>query len=213
MQPAWFLPLLVLGACEATTPQGAFEPRAVATAVAPTADETDGADEAETPDEDDPFADEVDPDEQGDVEELSPEELYRALGAGSEGDFDAALAEGGEPMITSPAAVAAPVEAVAAPVAAVQRWQAGQPMAGSWGVRLVSTVNGALPPRAILGLPDGSEKVVQPGDLLPSVGVVVLAIGQDVVQVAQVTPVGDHARVESTLLPAMYTGRGPGGSP
>ena len=74
----------------------------------------------------------------------------------------------------------------------------------SWGVRLVSTVVDAQPPRAILGLPDGSEAVVKPGSLLPDVGIVVLAIGKDQVQIAEVTAEGDHARVVTRTVTSMY---------
>jgi len=74
----------------------------------------------------------------------------------------------------------------------------------SWGVRLVSVVPGATPPQAVLGLPNGDSQVVRAGDLLPEAGVVVLAIGVDRVQLAQVTAAGDHAEIESVQLTAMY---------
>ena len=74
----------------------------------------------------------------------------------------------------------------------------------SWGLRLVSTVDNATPPRAILGLPSGKEEVVKAGDMLPDAGVIVLAVGQDVVQLGRVTPEGDHAKVESVFLQAMF---------
>ncbi len=83
-----------------------------------------------------------------------------------------------------------------------------------WGVRLVSTVPGAQPPRAILGLADGTETVVTPGDLLPAAHLVVLAIGRDAVQVAEVTPVGDHAVVHTYVLGSLFpTGTAPGAAP
>jgi len=74
----------------------------------------------------------------------------------------------------------------------------------NWGVRLVSVVPGSSPPQAVLGLSDGESKVVQAGDMLPSAGVVVIAIGRDRIQLAQVKPAGDHAIVESVQLNAMY---------
>ena len=40
---------------------------------------------------------------------------------------------------------------------AAPAWTPGTPVLGSWGVRLVSTVTNAQPPRAILGLPSGEE--------------------------------------------------------
>jgi hypothetical protein len=79
-----------------------------------------------------------------------------------------------------------------------------QPTGATWGVRLVSTVVDAQPPRAILGLPDGSEAAVRPGTLLPDVGVIVLAIGQDQVQIAEVKPNGDHARITTRMVTSMY---------
>ncbi len=82
----------------------------------------------------------------------------------------------------------------------------GVPPAG-WGVRLVSTVSSAQPPRAILGLPDGSEMVVQPGSFLPEARVFVLAIGHDQVQIAHVIPEGDRARVETEMLSSLYPAR------
>lgn len=45
--------------------------------------------------------------------------------------------------------------------------------------------------------------MVQAGALVPEAGVVVLAIGRDVVQVAEIVPNGDHARVETRYVPAM----------
>jgi hypothetical protein len=62
----------------------------------------------------------------------------------------------------------------------------------------------AQPPRAILGLPDGRELVVTPGTLLPDARLVVMAVGRDMVQIAEVTPVGDHADVVSRTLTPMY---------
>jgi len=75
---------------------------------------------------------------------------------------------------------------------------------GNWGLRLVSTVLDADPPRAIIGFPDGREEVVQAGTLLPDQGVAVLAIGKNAVQIAEIIPVGDHARVESRVISALF---------
>ena len=79
-----------------------------------------------------------------------------------------------------------------------------QPLIGNWGLRLVSTVSDADPPRAILGFPDGHEEVVQAGALLPAEGVAVLAIGKDMIQIAEIIPAGDHARVESRVITALF---------
>ncbi len=78
---------------------------------------------------------------------------------------------------------------------------------GSWPLRLVATVPGAQPPRAILGLPGGSEVVVTPGTMLPDVGVVVMAIGSESVDLAEVHPAGDHAVVQGRSLQAQRTQR------
>lgn len=74
----------------------------------------------------------------------------------------------------------------------------------SWGVRLLNTLPQAVPPRAALGLPSGEEIVVAPGSMLPEVGVVVIAVGQDTAQLAKVTANGDHAVVETATLAAQY---------
>ena len=102
------------------------------------------------------------------------------------------------------------VAATAAP-AGTPRWTPADAVTLSWGLRLLSTVDAATPPRAILGLPDGSETVVKAGDLLADEGVIVLAVGQGVVQLGQVTAKGDHAQVESVFLRAMFPGEAGGG--
>jgi hypothetical protein len=125
--------------------------------------------------------------------------------SGKKRDLDALRAELGVTGEVPPAeAVAPPIPSVV-PVGTA-RWTPMTPISLGWGLRLVSTVDAATPPRAILGLPDGREEVVKAGDLLPEVGVVVLAVGQGVVQIAQVTGDGDRARVESVFLQAMFPG-------
>ena len=74
--------------------------------------------------------------------------------------------------------------------------------AGAWPLRLVATVPGAQPPRAILGMPGGTEVVVTPGTMLPDAGVVVMAIGSDSIELAEVRPAGDHAVVSGRTLQA-----------
>lgn len=71
-----------------------------------------------------------------------------------------------------------------------------------WGIRLVSTINDTTPPRAVLALTTGEEIVVRAGQMLPDAQMVILAIGQDVIQVANITPDGDRALVESITLNA-----------
>lgn len=75
-----------------------------------------------------------------------------------------------------------------------------------WPVRLVATLPAAQPPRAILGLPSGEERVVAPGSILPEQGIVVLAVSRDRVQIAKITPAGDHATIDAIELTAQYPG-------
>ena len=76
--------------------------------------------------------------------------------------------------------------------------------ATAWPVRLVTTVPNASPPRAILGLPDGREVVVNPGSMVPDLGIVVVAISPNSADLAKVAPAGDHATIESVTLTAQY---------
>ena len=71
-------------------------------------------------------------------------------------------------------------------------------------VRLLSTLPHAQPPRAVLGLPDGTEVVVSPGTVLGHEALVVLAVMPGRIQLAQVRPAGDHAVIESLELSAQY---------
>jgi hypothetical protein len=126
-----------------------------------------------------------------DAAPLTPAEMFQGLGLGD-----------APPQVEKPAEPAP----AAAPAPAAPQWTGSAPPV-SWGVRLVSTVPDAQPPRAILGMADGKEAVVTPGTLLPDARIVVLAVGRDVVQVAEVTPEGDHARVATYLLQALYPGQ------
>lgn len=130
----------------------------------------------------------------------TPEEAAAALGL-------APLPLGSAPPPPAPAAAPAATP-VAVPVPSLT--SAFPPPPQGWGVRLVSTVPDAQPPRAILGLADGTEAVVVPGDLLPQAHVVVLAIGRDTVQLAEITPVGDHAVVHTYMLGALFPSGGAG---
>jgi glucose/arabinose dehydrogenase len=105
------------------------------------------------------------------------------------------------PAAGSPLPVAAPSAPAAPPVAP---WTPGTRLEGSWGVRVVSIVADAQPPRAILGLPDGKEVVVEPGAFIDSEKLVVTAIGREAVQVAHVVPVGDRVRIEDRTLTPLY---------
>lgn len=183
--------LLALGGCEPMAPSGnPFAPvkvQAVASgpAAAPVADPR--------------FAD-FDEEPQS----FSSEELRELAGGGS--------APAARPEPAPAAQDGAPTTAPAAPSAvpvggdlAVQAPAVINPAAPlGWAVRLVSTVPMAQPPRAILGLPDGREVVVTPGAMVPEVGLVVLAIGAQSVQLARVQATGDHATVDAILLSPLY---------
>ena len=79
-----------------------------------------------------------------------------------------------------------------------------QQVGKAWPVRLVTTVPNASPPRAILGLPDGKEIVVNPGSMVPDFGLVVVAISPGAAELAKIAPAGDHATIESVTLRAQY---------
>lgn len=74
----------------------------------------------------------------------------------------------------------------------------------AWGVRLLQTMPNAQPPRAALGLPDGSEIVVSPGSMLPQAGIIVISVSADKAQLAKVEPQGDHANIETLTLFAQF---------
>ena len=75
-----------------------------------------------------------------------------------------------------------------------------EPSNFGWPIRVVKTSMELVPPRAIIGLPDGSEIVVQSGHMLPEQNLVVMSIGERVVGFAKIHAHGDHARVEALEL-------------
>ncbi|HJN72948.1 MAG TPA: hypothetical protein QGF58_03340 [Myxococcota bacterium] len=80
----------------------------------------------------------------------------------------------------------------------------GLPSEPAWGVRLLQTLPSAQPPRAALGLSNGDEIIVAPGSMIEAAGLVVIAVGDQTVQLAKVEPVGDHAEIETVTLHALY---------
>ncbi|MED5370101.1 MAG: hypothetical protein VX899_03720 [Myxococcota bacterium] len=80
----------------------------------------------------------------------------------------------------------------------------GMATQAAWGVRLLETLPNAQPPRAAIGLPDGTEIVVAPGSMLPEPGIVVISVGPDRAQLAKVSAVGDHAEIETLTLFTQY---------
>jgi hypothetical protein len=107
---------------------------------------------------------------------------------------DAAIAAGATaPSDSSPAPTASPAAAAPVPLGV-----------GRFPVRLVSTLAQAQPPRAVLGLPDGREIVVSPGAVLGDEALVVMAVMEGRVQLAEVRAAGDHAEIHSLELSAQY---------
>jgi hypothetical protein len=139
---------------------------------------------------------------------LSSEQMARGdLGAGlatAAGVDPDTLGEDPAPPPVAPA----PAPPAAAPAATVAPLPTGLPATVSWPVRLVSTLPNAQPPRAIVGLSSGEERVVSPGSILVAEGLVVMTVSEDRVQLARVEPAGDHARITTFELTAQYpTGR------
>jgi len=146
---------------------------------------------------------------------LSPEfaeAVAVATDADPFGKADAAAVAAAEaaaaPAPAEGAAVAevAPAEAAVEPAAPPPEAPPamGLPTQPAWAVRLLMTLPQAQPPRAALGLPSGEERIVSPGSMLPDLGLIVIAVGADSVQLARVTPAGDHAVVEPLTLTAQY---------
>jgi len=118
---------------------------------------------------------------------------------GAEGAEDGADSEGDAAVDAEEAAEGASEEDDAGDAAPV-----GVAAQAAWGVRLVQTFETRQPPKAALGMPDGEELIVAPGSMLPDVGMVVIAVGKDMVQLAHVVPEGDHAEIETKTLHAQY---------
>ena len=107
---------------------------------------------------------------------------------------DEAAVEETEAVATAPAAALAPAP-VPTPTASA--------FGAQWPVRLVSTTPTAQPPMAILGFANGETVAVSPGTMVPAHNLVVMAIGQNTVEVARIAPNGDHAVVAQTTLTAL----------
>ncbi len=142
---------------------------------------------------------------------ISSEELRGSASADEDGAADAGehgedsedgvtVAETETPEDTSEAAVTAPPAALApAPIPTPDPLAFG----AQWPVRLVSTTPTAQPPMAILGFANGETVAVFPGTMVPDHNLVVMAIGQNTVEVARIAPNGDHALVAQTTLSAL----------
>lgn len=75
---------------------------------------------------------------------------------------------------------------------------------GGWGLRLISTLPGTQPPRAVIALPDGKEIVVEPGTFLTEQRMVIVSIERDSVQVTKFTPDGNRAKSATETLVPQY---------
>jgi hypothetical protein len=104
----------------------------------------------------------------------------------------------------TPAPKVAPVPAPAPSPAPM--WDGTGPLegTGTWGVTLLATLLDVQPPRAVVSLPDGTERVVQPGTFLPEHRLVVLAIGRDAVQLAHIEPMGFKSRIETSTIRSLF---------
>jgi hypothetical protein len=80
--------------------------------------------------------------------------------------------------------------------------------AAAWGVRLLATLPATQPPRAVLGLADGAEVVVEAGHLLPEQRLVVMAVGADMVEIARIGQRGAYATVQTETLAPIYPAGG-----
>jgi hypothetical protein len=144
--------------------------------------------------------------EEDEVFSISSEEM-QAIAEGKDpsvpGETPADVAEETAPVDLPAAASAVAKEHSPPPESSVtQGWP--KQVADAWPVRLVTTVPNASPPRAILGLPDGREVVVNPGSMVPDLGLVVVAISPNSAEIAKILPAGDHATIESMTLTAQY---------
>lgn len=179
---------LLLAACESIPTSGhVFEPVVVTPRAAPAAPPPAGGPADDRFDEAEPFR-------------ISSEEL---AGGGKVVDEGEDEEEGGEPVELS-AVDAALAGSAPSPAGAPTAALATGGALAQFPVRLVSTLPQAQPPRAVLGLPDGSEIVVAPGTVLGPQGLVVMAVMDGRVQLAKVTPAGDHAVIQDVELSAQY---------
>lgn len=202
------LSILFLAACDPIAPtgdlQGLMQPRPEpVAAVAPPVQAP--SDDAEPVAEPGGFDFDADAPEDGPVDPDAVVDIGEAMGVDADTDSEAIVAEA-PPAVVEDFAMLEPAPTLDpnTPVSSPAAIPALQPVGMGFGVRLVSTTAQSQPPRAILGLTDGREVVVEPGTMLPDEQLIILAIGQDSVQIAEVTPMGDRAKVESRVLQAMY---------
>jgi hypothetical protein len=190
----WML-VSMLGGCEQIAPSGnPLEP-----VVAGPASTEPGSEEPE-PDS------ETTEESSEEVFSISSEDLL-AIARGEdpstpEPETAAAPEESPPPVAEAPSFPSAIEQPSAPPPPPPSAW--GETLGKSWPVRLVTTVPNASPPRAILGLPDGREVVVNPGSMVPDMGLAVVAIAPNSAELARIAPAGDHATIETLTLQAQY---------
>ena len=139
---------------------------------------------------DDPLncdSDDAEPEPEPEVAEVEPEPEVEPSESEPEPESEPAIAEVEDEG--APAALPDPIG------------MATQP---NWGVRLLKTLPTAQPPRAALGLSDGTELVVSPGSMIPEAGLVIVSVGDGIAQVATVEAAGDHAQIGTLTLHAQY---------
>lgn len=182
--------------CVAVEPSG--QPfRAVRAAVAPAPELADAPEPTDEPEpEPEPSGPQGDFDFQA-ADRPADEGIASDVAQSALSAVTAPLPDAALPVDPSPAP---PSGAADAPV-----WDPSKPLADvSFGIRVIATLLDLQPPRAVLGLPDGEERVVRPGTMLEDHGLVVLAIGRDAVQIAKITPQGFHASVTTETVRALY---------
>jgi len=184
-----FLILALVCGCEQIEPSGHPLQPAQVTAEAPTAVPVHVVDSPAVVEDDDTFS-------------LSSEEMAPGGKAEDVQEEDEAIPPTADSTPSPAVPDAAPQASPPAVAAAAIGWP--QQVGKAWPVRLVTTVPNASPPRAILGLPDGKEIVVNPGSMVPDFGLVVVAISPGAAELAKIAPAGDHATIESVTLRAQY---------
>jgi len=184
---------LALAACEPMPSSGSpLEP--VPATRAPRAPAPASADAELPPDPDSPFVEDQ-------VFDAPPDPDAEPTGA--DVVFKAQL---GNPTVPRAEPEPEPVPAAPEPPPAAAVWDGQAPPdgAGSWGVSLLATLLDVQPPRAVVALPDGTERVVQPGTFLPEHRLVILAVGRNAVQVAHIEPMGWNSRVQTQTLRSLF---------
>ena len=110
-----------------------------------------------------------------------------------------------EPEITTDAVVQEVVAETPSPAPAQQAstWKPATVKDG-WRPTLIGTLMDGPTPRAILAMPSGEEKVIKAGDMLADDGVVVMAVGENFVELAVVNSVEGRAQIQNLTLSTQF---------